>query len=607
MRSVKYIIIASIILSIPLYAHSSDLSVLRMGLLEGDVLLKTDDLNEWFPAAINMPLKEGDRINVPDSGRVEIQFADGSFLRLDENSYLVIHKAEKDSCQFYIEHGLAYVNYKGLGTSSIRIDTPITSVNVFDSSKFIIDVPKYSYTEISVLKGIVYTEDRNGKTWVSAGKTLSLREDMYADLSTMGPPDEWEKWNRGRDSKFEDSSYSSRYLPEELRYYSSDFDDNGKWVYVREYGYVWTPTVIISTGWAPYRYGRWVWIGSDYVWVSYDPWGWAPYHYGRWGFSISIGWYWVPPVRGAVYWGPGYVGWIHTPTYVAWVPLAPSDIYYGYGYYGPRSVNISIHNHKTVTKNVYKNVYINNAVTVVHKNTFIRGKHIDFKINKNPFLQKKMTFGRPDLKLVKASYMPVVSDVKINNQRIKSIRKNFAGELKKKGPGPFVKTTAVSSYKYKLPKKTSTATNLKQPVGKKPEKRINKEYGYLKKRLPSEKQNKIRHDSVKRKGNSQVLTKQYGRHSDSGYSTARQYSNNTKKAMRLDTVKRKRSSQVITKQYGRHSDSGYPTAKQYSKNPKKAQKVIQNTSSFKDRNNIKGTSSQKRWPNKIKKSSMFRR
>ena len=57
----------------------------------------------------------------------------------------------------------------------------------------------------------------------------------------------------------------------------------------------------------------------------------------------------MPPAVGAVYWGPGYVGWVVTPSYVAWVPLAPGEIYYGYGYYGPGSVNITTVNINTVS------------------------------------------------------------------------------------------------------------------------------------------------------------------------------------------------------------------------------------------------------------------
>ena len=160
---------------------------------------------------------------------------------------------------------------------------------------------------------------------------------------------------------------------------------------MREYGRVWTPRVVVSVGWAPYRVGRWIWRGGDYVWVSYEPWGWAPYHYGRWAFVASVGWCWVPPVRGAVYWGPGFVGWVQTPTYVSWVPLAPGEIYYGHGYYGPHSVNITNVNitNIQVTKVVYKNIHVHNAVTVIHHDTFVTGKHVEVNVERESISQRK--------------------------------------------------------------------------------------------------------------------------------------------------------------------------------------------------------------------------
>ena len=150
-------------------------------------------------------------------------------------------------------------------------------------------------------------------------------------LARIDPLDQWEQWNRRREQEFgpSPSGIATVYLPDELGAYSSDFERNGKWVYEQEYGYIWTPTVIIAKDWSPYRVGRWVWMRGDYVWISYEPWGWAPYHYGRWAFVNNRGWCWVPPARSDVYWGPGSVGWIHTPTYISWVPLAPREIYYG--------------------------------------------------------------------------------------------------------------------------------------------------------------------------------------------------------------------------------------------------------------------------------------
>ncbi|MCX5719920.1 MAG: FecR domain-containing protein [Nitrospirae bacterium] len=462
----KWITISFILMIflIPAYSHSEDLSSLRISLAEGDVQIKTGDTAEWVAASINMPLMEGDELWVPEGGRVELQLNDGTYLRLDKDSSLGILSIGKNSFQFYLSAGRSYVDFRGLRNSVLQMDTPVSSIRIYDRSDVGIDVYNDGSTEVSVFLGAVNAESRSGKTRVGAGKSLSIKEDAYAELAPLGPVDEWERWNKGRDTKLYEQRYSSRYLPDELKVYSYDFDANGKWVYDNDYGYCWVPTVVVSSGWAPYRIGRWVWVGGDYVWVSYEPWGWVPYHYGRWSFIASVGWGWVPPVKGAVYWGPGFVGWVHTPTYVSWVPLAPGEIYYGYGHYGPHSVNIThIDIHKTVIKNVYKNVYVNNGVTTIHQDTFIKGKHVDLKIKENPFLKEKINVGRPQIKPEKTSLMPIVKEIPHIKQPPQSIKDVRVKELKEKRP--LVKEKQASVLTPESPQKKMAVRSFKEPKG----------------------------------------------------------------------------------------------------------------------------------------------
>jgi hypothetical protein len=436
MKILKYLILAFMLLSFPAYSQGSTLGSLRISLIEGDVQVKTEDTGEWVPASINMPLMDGDRLWVPEGGRTELQLRDGTFLRLDENSALEILTVEKDSFQVYLTEGRSYANFRGLKGSLLQVDTPDSSTRVYDRSNFRIETRQDGYTDISVYEGVAYSENRDGETTVDEGNTLSLGEGAYAELSPLGPPDEWERWNRDRDRRLAERRPPSRYLPDELQAYSSDFEKNGRWVQVREYGYVWTPTVHVSVGWAPYRVGRWVWIGGDYVWVSYEPWGWAPYHYGRWAFISTIGWCWVPPARGAVYWGPGFVGWVRTPTYVSWVPLAPGEIYYGHGYYGPHSVNVTQVNIRqiNVQKIVYRNIHVHNSITVVHHDTFVKGKRVEVKVKENPFLKEKISLGRPDIKPEKATVMPVIKEIPQRRRPPEPIREIKVRELKEKRP-----------------------------------------------------------------------------------------------------------------------------------------------------------------------------
>lgn len=452
MKKLKWVIIISLFL-LPTFAYSSTLGSSRISLIQGDIQIRTEETGEWVPASINMPLSEGDRIWVPEGGRTEVQLRDGTFLRLDENSALEILTVENDSFQFYLTEGRAYINFKGGKGSHLQMDTPLSSTRAYDRSLYGVDVTREGNTDISVFQGSVNVESREGSTWVNAGKILSLREGHYAELAPLGPPDEWENWNRQRDRKLVSQRPPSRYLPEELYPYANDFEGNGSWVYTSGYGYVWRPTVVVSVGWAPYRIGRWVWIRGDYVWISYEPWGWVPYHYGRWAFVASIGWCWVPPPRGAVYWGPGFVGWVHTPTYVSWVPLAPGEIYYGHGYYGPHSVNITNINitNIQIQKVVYKNIHVHNSVTVIHHDTFVTGRKVEVHVRENPFLKEKISIGRPNIKPEKTTMIPIVKEIPQTKRPPEPIREIRVKELKEKRP--FVKEKEASVLKSGSPPK----------------------------------------------------------------------------------------------------------------------------------------------------------
>jgi hypothetical protein len=387
----------------------------RLSLIRGDVSVQTADSgNEWIAASINLPLAPGDKVWVPEEGRAEIQILGGTYLRADASSDLEITNLNRESdavvTQIALPQGRIYVKYRnfGVGNSVFQVDTQIISAMAYGSAGFEVNVDKDGYTEVSVIDGFVYVESRYGNTKVSAGDMLSIGPDGYADISPRRPRDEWLSWNTSRDALLARSMSSSRYLPPALGVYSRDFDEYGRWVKTSDYGYVWTPRLVAKT-WAPYRSGRWVWMNGDYVWISYEPWGWAPYHYGRWAFSAGIGWCWVPPAINAVFWAPGFVAWINAPSYISWVPLAPGEIYYGYGYYGPHSVNLRTVNIKTINvTNIYINSRVAHGVTVIHRDTFLTGRPVrNVNVPANPFSGgARVSPGRPDVKPVRETIMP---------------------------------------------------------------------------------------------------------------------------------------------------------------------------------------------------------
>jgi len=387
----------------------------RLSLIQGDVAIQTKDIGEeWGAAVINTPLIPGTKIWNPEKGRSEIQFFDGSYLRASENTEVDITNlsvgSNSDVVQVGVPQGRSYVSYAGSDAqnSVFQVDTPVTSIMSYGPSKFQVDIYNDGATEVSVLRGSVYVQGQNGRTQVDAGTMLSMDSNQNAELSATRPEDAWISWNLSRDSSLARAGDSRRYLPASLGVYSNDFDAHGLWTNTADYGYVWTPIGVVAD-WAPYRAGRWCWIGGDYVWVSYEPWGWVPYHYGRWAFIRNTGWCWVPPPATAVYWGPGFVAWINTPTYVSWVPLAPRETYYGHGYYGPWSVDVrKVNINRINITSVYINAQVVNAVTVVGRQTFLTGRPERIaNVPRNPFKERvRVSAGRPQIAPVRATALP---------------------------------------------------------------------------------------------------------------------------------------------------------------------------------------------------------
>ena len=403
MNILKKLVMATVLVLVQAYAWSASASLgsMRINFIETELQIKTPDAGEWGYAAINTPLDVGDEVWVPEGGRAELQLNTGTYIRLDGGTALQILSMDQDSSQLYLSQGRVYVFYDAPRGSVIQVDTPDAATRAFDRAIFSVGV---SATTLMLRSTRDTWSRRTGSArqgsmpaiWSPSARTPTEQ------IIAIGYLNDWERWNQARDEWLYQvgQSQSVRYLPSELRTYYSDFDNHGTWVHVQEYGYVWTPRTYIGTGWTPYRHGRWMWRGGDYVWVAYEPWGWAPYHYGRWAYAGGVGWCWVPPLPGAVYWGPGYVGWIRTDDYVGWVPLAPGEIYYGRGYYGRDSVNITNVNINEVHfTNVYQNVNVHNGSTIVDQRSFHEGSqtivHVDNNIRNVAFTAENMIVGAP--------------------------------------------------------------------------------------------------------------------------------------------------------------------------------------------------------------------
>ncbi len=393
-------------LTLPSVVMAGVVSPARILLVEGNVVFRTPDVEEWLPVSVNTPLDEGDAVWIPDGGKTEVQLSDGTVVRLDGGSQLDLIAVEDGYTHLHLASGRMYLRTsQKSGKNSLQIDADDTTILPEARTRLRIDMLANSQEDVSIFKGSAYVEGNGNRTIVRAGEHIAL-EEGHSELLPLNAPDSWETWNIERDRFQSRTAGTALHLPEELQSYSGELEANGKWVQVPEYGMVWRP-IILAVDWAPYRSGRWIWKGQDYVWISYENWGWLPYHFGRWAVVSGFGWCWVPPARGDIFWGPGYVGWYRSGTHIGWTPLAPNEIFYGHGQYGRHSVNIATSSISTPNI-VYKNRGARGGLNIVLQNDFLKGRVVFQKPSDTGTAALSIVLGSPRIQPVRETRMPIV-------------------------------------------------------------------------------------------------------------------------------------------------------------------------------------------------------
>lgn len=312
----------------------------RFSLVNGNVTWRRSDAEEWSDATVNLPLRQDAQIWVTEGGRAEIQFDDGSMLRLGRGALVTLQTLYSDTdgefTEVKLSNGLVWLTLKH-DHSIYQIDTPFVSVKSVGPAR--VRVGAVDNVEVAVKEGQATVDGNQGKITVERGDYLNLRDenDQYV-LTRLPRADGWERWNDERDQNLDDAERrpAHEYLPPNQALVAPDLDNYGTWHDDEEYGHVWSPRVEDTT-WRPYYNGSWTWVEPfGWTWVSNEPWGWAPYHYGTW-ISRPYGWAWCPGPA-LQYWSPAVVNFCEYDGRVAWCPLSPREIRY------PSVLDIGIRN-----------------------------------------------------------------------------------------------------------------------------------------------------------------------------------------------------------------------------------------------------------------------
>jgi hypothetical protein len=294
----------------------------RLSYVDGQVTLAQRGQVLAQQAVANAPLLEGMQLTTADSGKAEIQFEDGSVVRLSPDSSVTLQVLQgagtTANAVLVLNSGLAYFEFQGggqAGQMSVQFGDSQVTTSGFTLLRVSMDNPP---GQVAVFSGNAHLESVGGNvaTDLHGGESIALNGASPANyqLTESIEPDSWDAWNSDRDQSMTaeaaSQSPASANLGESQNPAWNDLDANGNWYDVPGQGYIWSPYEAASAAFDPYGYGNWMWTpGYGYLWVSGYPWGYMPFQCGAWNYYNNFGWGWAPGLGGcSPWWGLGFYG-----------------------------------------------------------------------------------------------------------------------------------------------------------------------------------------------------------------------------------------------------------------------------------------------------------
>ena len=304
---------ACALLALPALADSQA-RIVRLSDVQGSVQIDKNTGLGFENAFLNLPVTQGAQLKTLENGRAEVEFEDGSTLRLApstsiEFSTLGLSDAGKHQSVINLSEGMVYVNWLGKSGDQLTLNFSHEQVALDHAAHFRVDASAEA-ANLAVFKGDVEADGPGGKVMVSKNKTATFdaaNNDQYTLESkiTEAPLDTWDK---------ESIAYHDQYAKNNSSPYgygASDLGYYGSYTNVSGYGTMWQP-FFTGVGWDPFMDGVWSWYpGYGYMFASAYPWGWMPYYYGNWMYVPGFGWMWQPG-----YWN----NWNTTPRFSGTTP-----------------------------------------------------------------------------------------------------------------------------------------------------------------------------------------------------------------------------------------------------------------------------------------------
>ncbi len=264
-------------------------------------------------ALVNLPVAPGDTV-VTRTGRCELQFDNGTVIRLDKNSRLQVTTVQAPSLTsrwkvttLHLLQGQVYSLPQTYNLEVFQIITPNAAVKLKSRTKatvrFDADLGTSLFSDAGKFEVLYGADNRSPKKIkVKSGRALAVGADNTLADRVEKRSLEFVAWNEYIDRHFKDLHFGISKVPPKLKfgsaaltYWAEKWSSLvGEWVYDDIFGYVWKPAAEQFANTArPFFNAEYVRINGQLFLVPQEAWGWVPAHMGTWVW-LSRGWTWIP-------------------------------------------------------------------------------------------------------------------------------------------------------------------------------------------------------------------------------------------------------------------------------------------------------------------------
>jgi hypothetical protein len=312
-RLVCFTVVLFILSALP--ASASGVRILRLSLAQGDVQIDRNSGDGWEQAIVNMPVIAGARIYAAENSKAELEFEDGSSVRLVGPAQLSLIELSSTPDgspvnAIQVDSGEVYVNARLRHHDDFRI-------SAYSGESFAITKPSHlrfavneQTASLAITDGEAVAQNASSNSTIRSGETYNyiLGQPASAARLEAVAPQPNDSWDKQRDS------YNNQNAPAGVQYSATDdanapgvadLGNYGNYSDVPGCGECWQPNDA-APDWDPFGYGAWSYYpGWGWTFVSGYPWGWTPFFYGNWFYAGGRGWWWHPgPIHGGLGWHP---------------------------------------------------------------------------------------------------------------------------------------------------------------------------------------------------------------------------------------------------------------------------------------------------------------